>query len=676
MRRTVFHVLAIGLLLPTVAFAQQAAPVTVEVEPSSVRLEVGERATLEAIVKDAAGNVIDAEVFFFSRSRRNLRVDTRTGVVEAVRPGEYEIVAIVPTGDTLSLRNLENQVATSIGVIVARPPAASVVFEDLPGAFYAGTSVDLTVSAYDASGELRDDLAPAFTSSDPEVATVDERGTLRLHRPGDATITATMERVSATFAVSVAADPVVSFMLESGAASARTGDVVHFRPVAKDANGRDVPDLPVRFAVSGRTDERIIGAGSAAFVEQDGRFVAERPGSYAVVAYIGAHSATAHIDVTARNVAREVEVVGHGAVRDRHTSDLWVWEGVDGRDYAVTGTWGADGHAYFWDVSDPSEMKKVSEIRVDARTVNDVKVSEDGRIAVISREGASNRRNGLVIIDVTDPRKPEILSQFDENLTGGVHNLFIFQNHVYALSAGRRYDVINIEDPQTPHRVGSFELDTPGHSVHDVWVVDGIAYSSNWGDGVVVVDVGGGGHGGSPNNPVMLGKYAYPNGANHAAFPFRSKSAGKLYGIAGDEMFPFGFQTAAGGGPTSARGWIHFIDWDDWGAPLEIARYQVPEAGTHNLWVDEENEILYVAYYNGGLRVVDISGELMGDLYRQGREIAYFIPADPEGYIANSPMVWGPQPYKGNIFFSDFNSGLWAVRLTDRPRRGVGEPRD
>ena len=59
--------------------------------------------------------------------------------------------------------------------------------------------------------------------------------------------------------------------------------------------------------------------------------------------------------------------------------------------------------------------------------------------------------------------------------------------------------------------------------------------------------------------------------------------------------------------------------------------------------------MLYVGYYNGGLRAVDLSGDLMGDLYRQGREIGLvYLPDDPEGYIPNAPMVWGPQPHKGN----------------------------
>jgi hypothetical protein len=94
-----------------------------------------------------------------------------------------------------------------------------------------------------------------------------------------------------------------------------------------------------------------------------------------------------------------------------------------------------------------------------------------------------------------------------------------------------------------------------------------------------------------------------------------------------------------------------------------VARYEVPEAGPHNYWIDWENEIMYVAHFNAGLRVVDISGELMGDLYRQGREVSKFFSDDGQGFTPNAPFVWGPQPHKGHIFFADFNSGLWAVRL-------------
>ena len=82
-----------------------------------------------------------------------------------------------------------------------------------------------------------------------------------------------------------------------------------------------------------------------------------------------------------------------------------------------------------------------------------------------------------------------------------------------------------------------------------------------------------------------------------------------------------------------------------------------------------EGDVMYAAFYNGGLRVVDLSGELMGDLYRQGREIAWFLPTHHEAKIPNAPMVWGPQPHKGHIFFSDWNSGLWSVKLEPKDKQ-------
>ncbi len=517
----------------------------------------------------------------------------------------------------------------------------------------------------------------SFTSADAGVAEVDGFGFLTLHAPGAVEITATAEDVSADLAIEVETSPVTALELRASVPAASTGDVVRFTATAKDARGLPVRGVPVRFAVGGETAPTIIAAGAAAHIAADGRFVAERSGLYTVVATTGLHSASTTISVGSRDVRREVEVVGRGSVLDRHTSDLWIWEGTDGRDYAITGTWGSDGRSYIWDVTDPAAIERLHAVNVDARTVNDVKVSEDGDIAVISREGASNRRNGIVVLGVGNPREGvPILAEFTDQLTGGVHNVFISEDHVFALSAGRRYDVISLEDPRNPERVGRFELDTPGHSIHDVWVSDGVAFSSNWTDGVVAVDVGGGGRGGTPDEPVELGRYAYPSGWNHSAFPYRSQSTGKFYLFAGDESFPYGGYTPArGGGPSRAAGWIHVIDWSDWDDPREVARYQVPEAGSHNFWI--EDDVLYAAFYNGGLRVVDVSGELMGDLYRQGREIAMFEPTDPDGYIANAPMVWGPQPYKGHIFFTDWNTGLWAVKLRERtgPGRVIGEPR-
>jgi hypothetical protein len=665
-----------GRSLSQVGADADARPAQIVVAPEELALEIGDTATIRATVKDEHGNDHDAPVVFYSRSPVSVDVNP-AGMVTAHRAGDHTIVAMVPAYDgdfDVASHNFydEELLTVEIPVRVPKPPVRTVALVSAPTKLYAGTRVALETRIVDTSGEFRSDVRVGFLVDDESVASVSEVGLLSLKAPGRTVLVVSAESVETRIPIEVVPDPVTRIELTPSAESGRTGDVIHFEATARDDSGSEVVDYPIQFATFTRPERSIIAAGASAFIEPDGAFVAERSGLHTVLAVGGPHSARKTVSISPRNVRKDVEVVGHGAVRDRHTSDLWVWEAPNGRDYAITGTWGADGHAYFWDVTDPGSIQLVDTVRVDARTVNDVKIAEDGRTAVISREGASDRNNGLVILDVSNPTDGvRILSRYDDQLNGGVHNVFIADNHVYALSNGRRYDIVNIEDPKIPYRVGRFELDTPGHSVHDVWVVDGIAYSSNWNDGLVAVDVGGGGLGGAPNAPLVLGSFEYPSGWNHAAFPYRSQSTGKFYVFAGDEAFPFDFDPD-GDTPIRAAGWIHIIEWDDWNEPREVARYQVPEAGTHNLWV--ENDVLYVGYYNGGLRVVDVSGELRGDLYRQGREIAFWHPYDPEGFIKNAPFVWGPQPYKGHIFVADFNSGLWAVKLvTPETPRNMGE---
>ena len=650
---------AVALLLSLPAVAQKpAADGSVRVTPATVTLPIGQQLKLSAEILDGGGRPVEGRVLFLSRARRALRC-SRDGELTAVAAGRHEVLVRAMVGGA---RGPE----TTVVVTVPQPEPAEIRLYDPPAKIYQGITERVRAAVVDKDGVARDDLELTYRSSDANCVTVDAFGFVSARQPGEAAVAISGGGLSAILAVKVLPNPVAAVTLTSSQPTARTGDVVQFSARLADAGGAPVDGVPVAYSFRARPDDTL-GNAATGQIQADGRFVAEKPGLYAVTATCGAASDTFMLRCEERfEQKRKLVKVGHGPVLDVHTSDLWVWEGVDGRDYCVTGTWGANGDAIFWDVTDPARIERIATVTVDARTVNDVKVSEDGRLCIISREGASNRKNGIVAFDVTDPRKPERISEFDDELTGGVHNLFIDKNYAYALSAGRRYDILDIKNPRAPTRVGSYQVFEPGASIHDVWVVDGIAYSSNWRYGLHLVDVGNGVKGGSPSNPVKIGNYAYPSGWNHAAFPWRSKDTDKFYVIAGDEAFPYGLSVKDN--PTYPRGWIHFVDFTDLNDPQEVARYEVPEAGTHNLWV--EGNTLYVAYYNGGLRVVDISGDLMGDLYRQGREIAWFLPTHPKGVVPNAPMVWGPQPYKGKIFFSDWNSGLWCVELVeDRGRR-------
>ncbi|MDN5200850.1 Ig-like domain-containing protein [Fulvivirgaceae bacterium BMA10] len=648
LHKLAFPLLVVCLSISTILPAFSQDELSIKVEPENLVMNVGEKLKIKAYVVDKNGKRIkDRKIGYYSRKRRAVGVDS-TGLVTAYAPGSYSLIIISP--------DEKKYLRSDYKVEVSYPPITKVEIQQVPNHIYAGTSIPLNIKVFDKMDMERKDVSVELSSANKTIANTDQFFNLHARKPGKTTITASVEGITGKLNVEIIENPVVRIELTSNAEGGRTGDVFHFTATALDKKGNKIEDAPITYTYHGVADD--VSSSASGLVKDDGRFVADEAGRYTITASSGPFSASKMLQIAPRNVKRKLDLVGKGLVNDKHTSDFWIWEGVDGKDYGVTGTWGADGTAYFWDVTDPANIQKIDSIQVDARTVNDVKISEDGKICVISREGASNRKNGIVIIDVTNPRDTKIISTFTENLTGGVHNLFIYQNHVYALSAGQKYYIINIEDPKQPRIVSKFELDTPGHAIHDVWVEDGIAYSSNWSDGVYLVDVGNGIAGGSPENPVAFANYEYPSGAHHATFPFKSKSTGKFYTVLGDEIFPYGLNL---NGPNVAGGFLHFVDFTDLENPEEIARFEVPGAGSHNYWI--EDETLYVAFYNGGVRVVDISGELMGDLYKQGREIAWILPSAADGYIPNSPFTWGAQLYKGHIFYSDWNSGLWAAKL-------------
>jgi len=663
-------------------------------EMDSLELHVGEAKEITIKLLNENGDLAQNPFYVFGQ-RKSLSVSPRisdsTGVatvkVNAYKPGRLSLSV-----QTITVKR-DDRIRDELVVNVPYPPIDHLVFNQTPSKLYTETSTSFSVEVIDEAGLTRNDVDVELQSSNTAVADFDIFGNLETKRTGRVTVSATAEGVTEQFKVRVVKNPVRSVTVSAEKDEIRTGDVLHFDAQALNRSGRSVEDAPVSYTYSGEADYGEFGLPAAGLVTEDGRFVAETAGIYTVTAFSGGYSDQKTVRVVPRDVKQNVKLVGHGLITDVFTGDLWVWAGVgkhEGKDFAATGTVFGNGEAYFWDVTNPDSMLIIDTVTVDARNVNDVKISEDGRVGVISREGASNRKNGFVILDVSDPYNVEILSTFNDDMTGGVHNTFIYENHVYAVNNGRKYDIINIEDPKNPFSVGIFELDTPGHSIHDVWVENGIAYSSNWHDGVVAVDVGGlkfseknrsdvqfnpllmkAGQG-SPSDPVKLAEMKDSKGRNHSAFPFLSQSTGNFYIISGDEWFPFGMNNLYQSKPSSPRGGFHFMNFNDPDNPREEATYMAPEVGSHNQWV--YNDILLAAFYQGGVRILDISGELLGDLYKQGREIGFFKSSHKEGKIPNAPMVWGAQPYKDYIFFSDMNSGLYCIQLEDKDKKGPSTP--
>ncbi len=199
------------------------------------------------------------------------------------------------------------------------------------------------------------------------------------------------------------------------------------------------------------------------------------------------------------------------------------------------------------------------------------------------------------------------------------------------------------------------------YGVHDQFVRDGIAFVSAWNTGLRIYDVGGGARGGSPANPVLMGELV--TRSNGVARGAAAHNAWWYHAPGGQKRYVFVGQEGPGSIGSSSSGDIHVVDVSDFANPVEVAWYHmsglgapVDSAGAHNFWVDEPNQVLYAAFYNGGVVALDISGTLTGSL--AARELARVQPGG-----AGNTYVWGVQLYNGSLYAADLVNGLWQLRL-------------
>ena len=631
-------------------------PSRVEITPRTVETVAGQQLTFSAAGYDEAGNKMDAQPSAWFAAPFDLAFADDKGTVTFTGSGDVRVGAIING-------------KSGFIVVTVRPQAVARVTITKPRAALAvGTGLTLQAHAEMANGDPRTDQQVKWVSLRPDVASIDESGFVVGQAVGTAMLQASVGDVKASTSIDVVRNPVRELSITPKTTRARTGDVLRFESVASgQANAR--VSAVARWSVSG------VGA----TIDADGGFVAEKPGSYAVTATIGDRSAVASVTVVPREVARELEVVGRTPQEEFQAAEQW----IIGK-YAYLSSIMA-GRVWVYDISDPAKPVKVDSVSFDARVINDVSTTADGKIGVITREGASNRKNGIVFLDLADPAHPKVLSEYTETVTGGVHSAYVNGHYVYLTDdATGSLRVIDFADPAKPKEVARWQTENPlarpvknpegetfigGRMLHDVQVVDGLIYMGYWKDGLVILDVGNGIKGGSPEHPQFVSQLRFnyselygPGWLAGAHSVFRYKN----YVFLGDEVFPAQFDlTDKARIPT--KGVVHVVDVSDILNPRKVAEYDVPEEGAHNMWV--ENDVMYIGYYSGGARVVDVSGELRGNLYRQGREMARLWTGDAKGFRPNIPFAWGAQPHDGLIYFNDIHTGIWATKIVDPAER-------
>lgn len=345
-------------------------------------------------------------------------------------------------------------------------------------------------------------------------------------------------------------------------------------------------------------------------------------------------------------------LAGCNNVQSRYTSDLWVAEG-----YAYTGTWGFRGLVgntiNIWQLDGsgaPSLARSVAINRVG--TISDLEVSADGEWLIATTEGGPD--NGLYVYQVTSPGN--LALRASTKVQAGLHTgtLAEIDGTLYAFTAKDPAGcALNIYD-LSEAGAGSITLasSTPipdNYCIHDTFVRDGLAFVFAWNAGLYIFDVGNGMANGSPANPELISQTTGIGGETHNGWWFWNPANGeKRYLFVGEE--------GPGSVGASSSGSIHVLDVSNLAAPTKVATYTMAGAGAHNFWMDEAAQVLYAAFYNGGIVALDVSGTLTGDL--ASREIARVRPGGP-----GNTYMWGVMLYDGYLYGSDMVSGFWQLAV-------------
>lgn len=636
---------------PIALAAQQVA--SVEVTPARASVVAGKATKFRVVAKDASGKTITGATVYWAAVPFDIASADSTGTVDTFRAGTGKIFAIVNgRPGSAEIEVLERGPAR---IEIAAPSSASTV---------VGGILQLDATGFTEVNDRLDDVAVTWKSMQPAIAEVSPAGMVRGKAAGQATIVAQGGGVSGNIRVMVRPNLVRSIVVSPVSEAVRTGDVVPLRAALLDAQGKQVTGASAHWSVSGR----------GASVDQDGRFVATNPGSYPVTASVGATSVSTAVRVVPRSDRRQVTMVAHIALpKELQTAEVWPIGDVL---YLST----IAGKLYVFDIRNPASPVLTDSLEVDARVMNDVSTTADGKIGVVTREGASTRKNGLVFFDASDPLHPKKLSEFTETVTGGVHSAFIYERAVFATDdATGSLRIIDFSDVKNPKQIARWEVPRDikrvefmgesmpgGRMLHDVYVEDGLAYLAYWKDGLIVLDVGKGVKGGTLASPKVVSQLTYnhaelyPPGflaGTHAVY----RDGSSKYVFLADEVLDGTFNLLSKEALVT-RGMVHVIDVSDIEHPKKVAQYDPVEFGAHNLWV--ENDLLYIGAYDGGIRVVDVSGELRGDLREQGRVFGSLITRSLQGYRPNQAMTWSAIPHKGYIYASDINSGLWVAKVT------------
>jgi hypothetical protein len=268
-------------------------------------------------------------------------------------------------------------------------------------------------------------------------------------------------------------------------------------------------------------------------------------------------------------------------------------------------------------------------------------------------------KNGTFIVELTKPREPKTVSFVE--VEKGSHNQTVHPSGRYLYNSNSdlitsflpAIEVFDISDFSSPRLVAELDLPTRpglGTESHDItFNADGDrAYSAALSQGVIIDTT-------DPANPSIVSSWVDPAiNVWHQSDPVTltdDEGNEREFVLVEDEV------AGAAGGPICPSGGFHVYDitGENEGSPVKVGYWNIDDVRVtddplntctaHVFRIYPKEQLMTVAFYNGGVRVVDISGLAgisLGDTSYVGegmREIGFFRIEGADTWSAKTPGI-------------------------------------
>ncbi|HEV3001628.1 MAG TPA: hypothetical protein VGW75_12885 [Solirubrobacteraceae bacterium] len=296
--------------------------------------------------------------------------------------------------------------------------------------------------------------------------------------------------------------------------------------------------------------------------------------------------------------------------------------------------------------------------------------------AAIDAQGRS--KLGTVIIDVTNPIKPRAVSFVaiptgSHNTTVHPSGRFLYNSNsdligLGGLAAIEVFDISNLAAPRMVKELALTPLPGLGTESHDItFNKRGTrAYSAALSHGVIIDTT-------NPADPKVVSEFDDESiNVWHQSDPVTI--GGRDFLIVEDEVAG---AAAPGVCPT---GGVHVFDISDETLPVKVGYWNISDPAVRNpddtctahvFDIHEDEQIMTIAYYMGGVRVVDLSGLAaapigvgQGEMTLVGgamRQIGHYVVPDANAWSAKTPFIEPDGDFY--LYADDINRGLDVYRF-------------